>query len=88
MKYCVIKDTTKVIDGSDNPMEIMLQNAQSAGFVEADIEILTAEEYEVKKALEPIPPHPPSPEEKITQLEQSLAETNAMMLEFMESILI
>jgi hypothetical protein len=56
MRYCVIKNTTTVIDGSGNPVVIMLQNAQNAGFAEADIEILTEEEYQLKKSLEPIPP--------------------------------
>jgi hypothetical protein len=36
---------------------------------------------------EDIPPTPISPEEKIAQLEQFLAETNVMLLEFMETTL-
>lgn len=56
MKYCVIKDTTTVIDGSNNPVEIMLQNAQNTGFTENEVEILAEEEYEARKELEPVPP--------------------------------
>lgn len=55
MKYCVIKDTTKVIDGSENPIGIMLQNAQNAGFTETEVDILTVEEYQKRKASEPQP---------------------------------
>lgn len=51
MKYCVIKDTIKVIDGSENPIEIMLQNAQNAGFTEIEVEILTEEEYQARKSI-------------------------------------
>lgn len=70
MKYCVIKNTTKVIDGSENPIEIMLQNAENAGFTEAEVEILTEEEYEARKALEPTPPQEPTAEERLTALEE------------------
>lgn len=49
MKYCVIENTTKVIDGSENPIEIMLQNARNAGFAENEVEILTEEEIEEVK---------------------------------------
>lgn len=56
MKYCVIKNTSTVIDGSKNPPEIMLQNAINAGFTESEVEILTEEEYQARKALEPVPP--------------------------------
>jgi hypothetical protein len=72
MKYCVIKNTTTVIDGSENPTNIMLQNAISAGFVENEIEIMTEEEYKARKALEPIPPQPPTAEERLTAIEEAL----------------
>ncbi|ABR46667.1 hypothetical protein Amet_4342 [Alkaliphilus metalliredigens QYMF] len=64
MKYCVIKNTTKVIDGSSNSSEIMLQNALNAGLTEEEIEILTEEEYQARKDLEPIAPKEPTLEEK------------------------
>lgn len=54
MKYCVIKDTTTVIDGSENTQEVMLRNAENAGFAETSVEILTEVEYERRKSLEPI----------------------------------
>jgi hypothetical protein len=65
MKYCVIKNTTKVIDGSDNPLELMLQNAQNAGFTESEVEILTEEEYQARVELEPIAPQTPTETEQL-----------------------
>lgn len=70
MKYCVIKNTTKVIDGSENPLEIMLQNAQNAGIT--DFEILTEEEYEARKALEPEPLQSPTDKERIEATEAAI----------------
>lgn len=49
MKYCVVKDTITVIDGSDNPKETMIQNALNAGFSESEIEILTEEDYKERE---------------------------------------
>lgn len=72
MKYCVIKNTTKVVDGSENPIETMLQNAQNAGFAESEVEILAEEEYQTRKALEPKPPQPPSTEERLQMAEDTL----------------
>lgn len=63
MKYCVIKDTVKVIDGSENPIGIMLQNAQNAGFAETEVEILLEEEYLARVELEPKPITEPTTEE-------------------------
>ena len=74
MRYCVIKNTTKVIDGSENPVEIMLQNAQYAGFAETEVEILTEEEYLARKELEPKPPQLPTDKERIEALESALLE--------------
>jgi len=81
MRYCVIKDTTTVIDGSENPIEIMLQNAQNAGFTESEVEILTEEKYQARKDLEPKLPQPLTDIEKL-RLEQ--AQSNA---EFFEMVL-
>ena len=69
IKYCVIKGTATVIDGSANSAEIMASNAQNAGIT--DFEILTEEEYQARKALEPIPP-----EKEIGQLKSRLEETD------------
>lgn len=66
MKYCVIKNTTKVIDGSNNPAEIMLRNAQNAGFTESEVEILTEEEYQARVELEPEPIREPTETEILT----------------------
>ena len=74
MKYCVIKNTTRVIDGSENSIEIMLQNAQNAGFTESEIEILTEEEYQLRVDAEPKTPIPPSDKERIEALEEALLE--------------
>jgi len=77
MRYCVVKGTVKVIDGSDNPPEIMAQNAQNAGI--SDFEILTEEEYKAKKESEPIPPS-----QEIQQLKARLAETDYKIIKCYE----
>jgi hypothetical protein len=78
LRYCVIKHTTKTIDGSENPNEIMLENAKNLGLAESEVEILTEEEYQARKALEPIPPQPPNEMEllrnKITEQERTMEE--------------
>lgn len=66
MKYCVIKNTTKVIDGSENPLEIMLQNAINAGFAETEVEILTEEEYLARVELDPRPIAEPTELEELS----------------------
>lgn len=95
MKYCVIKDTTKVIDGSENTQEMMLQNAQNAGFEEAEIELLTGEEFEARKALELIPIAEPTENEMImlaiaeldAQRELDKTETELAIAELAETLL-
>lgn len=67
LKYCVIKNTTKVIDGSNNTADIMLQNAQNTGFIESEVEILTEAEYQARKELEPMQPKEPTKEELLEQ---------------------
>lgn len=80
MKYCVIKNTTTIIDGSDNADAVMIQNALNAGFVETEVEILTEEEYGARKALEPVPGQPSTTEERITELELITADLLAEKL--------
>jgi hypothetical protein len=74
--YCVVRGTTKVIN-SNEPEEIMLQNAQNAGLSADEVEILTEEEYRVRKEAEPRPPQPKTKieelEERIKALENELA---------------
>lgn len=70
MKYCVVTNTTTVIDGSNNPREIMLENALNAGFSESEVEILTEEEYEERLDSEPKPIPTPTSEERIKELEE------------------
>lgn len=77
MKYCVIKNTTTVIDGSDNPFDVMIQNAINAGFSESEVEILTEGEYQARVDAEPKPPQPPSVDERLEAAE--LAIINLMM---------
>lgn len=72
MKYCVIKNTTTIIDGSENPREIMLQNALNAGFTESDVEILTQEEYQARKSQEPQPLPIPTTEERLKMAEETI----------------
>ena len=69
MNFCVIKDTVKVVDGSKNDINTMIQNAIKAGFTESEVEILTEEEYLARKVLEPIVPHPPTIEDRVTNTE-------------------
>lgn len=73
MKYCVIKNTAKVIDGSENAEETMLKNARNAGFTETEVEILIEEEYEARKALEPVQPQPLTTEERLAEVENAIA---------------
>lgn len=73
MKYCVIKNTTTVIDGSDNPKEIMVQNALSAGFTELQVEILTETDYLARKALEPTQTPQPTDAERLASAEKAIA---------------
>lgn len=74
MKYCVIKDTTKVIDGSENPLDTMLQNAQNAGFTEDEVDILTEEEYLARRELESISEIPLTEEQqRLLDLEMAMA---------------
>jgi len=61
-RYCVVKNTTTVIDGSINAVEIMLQNAVNAGLVETEIEILTEEEYRQRLAENPVETPKPQPQ--------------------------
>lgn len=74
MRYCVIKNTTKVIDGSDNSIDVMLQNARNAGFSEDEIEILTEKEYEERVKNEPKSPQKPTQEERLEALEMAVLE--------------
>jgi hypothetical protein len=48
MKYCVVKNTIRCIDGSENHYDLMLQNAISAGFTEDEIEVLTEEHWQAR----------------------------------------
>lgn len=56
MKYCVIKNTITVIDGSSNSDGIMRKNALSAGI--AEFEILTEDEYKDRVESLPLVPQP------------------------------
>lgn len=66
MRYCVVKDTTTVIDGSLNTDDVMLQNAINAGFTNNQVEILTQEQFDIRKAIEPLPEPVPSETEILT----------------------
>ena len=56
MKYCVIKNTITVIDGSENPEEVMYRNALGSGFKVEEVEILTEGEYQLRYDNTPKPP--------------------------------
>lgn len=74
MKYCVVRNTTTVIDGSENSIEIMLQNAQNAGFSKDEVEVLTEEEYQARRVSEPVEPSSPTVSERLEALEQAMLE--------------
>ena len=74
MKYCVVRNTTTVIDGSENSIEIMLQNAQNAGFSKDEVEVLTEEEYQARRVSEPVEPSKPTVSERLEALEQAMLE--------------
>ena len=75
MRYCVLKNTTTIIDDFEgNSVETMLQNAQNAGFAESEVEVLTEEEYQARLENEPKSPQPPSEKERLEALEQSMLE--------------
>jgi len=48
MRYCIIKNTTILIDGSNNSDEVMLQNAIDNRHTEEEVETLTEEEYKIR----------------------------------------
>lgn len=79
MRYCVVKDTTIIVDGSLNTDNVMLQNARTAGFTADQVEILTQAEYDERKALESKPLPVPTAEDRIEQLENMIL----MMMEVM-----
>ena len=54
MRYCVIKNTDTIIDGSDNSDEVMAKNALSSGCNNDGYEILSEEEFKVREAEFPI----------------------------------
>lgn len=58
MKYCVIKNTVRLIDGSDNPEEVMYKNALNSGFKAEEVEIITEEEFQLRVDNTPKPPVP------------------------------
>ncbi|WP_068986187.1 hypothetical protein [Lysinibacillus xylanilyticus] len=70
MRYCVVKDTTKVIDGSLNVDNVMLKNAINAGFTFEQIEILTQMQFDERLKLEPPPVTVPSEKERIVEIEK------------------
>jgi hypothetical protein len=76
MRFCVIKNTVTVIDGSNNNDATMLKNVTNIGLSANDVEILSEDEY--KQRLDSIPPtpQPPTTEERIASLEEA---TLAMM---------
>ena len=72
MKYCVIKDTATVVDGSENPAEVMALNAENAGIT--SFEILAEEEFEARKTQELTPTLEPTTEERLEALEMAMLD--------------
>lgn len=50
MKYCVVKNTTVVIDGSSNNDEVMIKNAIGSGYSPLEVEILTSDQYHKRES--------------------------------------
>jgi hypothetical protein len=73
MRYLVRLGTAKEIERSEfNSDEIFIKNAKSAGFKEDEVEILTEEEYQARKELEPISPRLPTTEERLQMAEDTI----------------
>lgn len=69
--YAVLLDTTFIIVAGEKN-DLLLQNAINAGFKEEQIEILTQEHYDERKALEPAPSKPVSEIEFLRQENERL----------------
>ena len=82
MKFCVLKNSGTVIDGGGNPDETMFQNVINAGYLAEDAEILTEEEYKIRKLAYPDVPVLSDSELEMNQLKNrvKLAEDNAIAL--------
>lgn len=50
MKYCVVKDTIVVIDGSNNTDKVMMQNSVGSGYSPLEVEILTSDQYRQRES--------------------------------------
>lgn len=73
MRYCVIKDTSTVIDASKTNTNDQFAIAYtSAGFEESEVEILTEEEYLARVESEPKSPQPPTTEERLIMAEETI----------------
>lgn len=55
MRYCVLKDTVTVIDGSSNTDDVMLLNADRLGYSSEQVEILGELEYRQRLTQYPQP---------------------------------
>ena len=58
MRYCVLKGTVTVIDGSENLDDMMMQNAVNAGFTVDQVEILNDADFKLRddSILKPVVP--------------------------------
>jgi hypothetical protein len=84
MKYCVLKNTIKVVDGSDNDQVIMIQNAANSGFTESEVEILTEEQYHVRLSAIPVLPQPKTETElKIEDIERDSLTDREILLDLL-----
>lgn len=72
MNYCLIKNTTIIIDGSTNPKEIMLANAKNSGYNETEVEILSEVEFLDRKNSEEKPTELPIFEQRLETTENTL----------------
>lgn len=73
MKYCVIKGTFTPINSCPEGFEsALILSAKSAGFDISEVEIINAETYEERKALEPEKIEKPSLEERLLIAEETI----------------
>ena len=81
-KYCVIKDTSKIISQGKREDLLILagESTKDSEGNKVECEILTEEEYQARKAVEPVTPPKPS---EIEMLRMEQAKTNAELIDLM-----
>ena len=84
MRYCVKKDSTILVDGSENSKEIMLENALNCGFTKDEVEIITEDEFQKRLEKVQVVKVPTEQEKLNAQLLQQNAEIKVQLKEQQE----